>query len=209
MPMPLRELLLAYARLGLSHWSTESQPVKNKARKIGVEIATKLEVATRAVVSPFIVNRAGASPMKLIPMPCKQNKVHAAFFAPWLYSNNGARLDTLSFDLVVLQQHGAAIAFRFEPGLVQSGSAHGYDHVQLSESLARQTVPLSAATSPLPTTYPAFPIRSDDPVTRFLAMAVAMHGFPKGVDKVINDAFKNSPNERKHYFQKTVDLINP
>ena len=35
----------------------------------------------------------------------------------------------------------------------------------------------------LPTTYPAFPIPSEDAVTRFLAMAVAMHGFPTGVDR--------------------------
>ena len=60
----------------------------------------------------------------------------------------------------------------------------------------------------LPTTYPAFPIPSQDSVTRFLALAVAMHGFPSGVDDVLDDAFKGQPKKRKTYLDMTVGMLN-
>ena len=201
MSASIDELLLAYARLGLQHWATESLPVKTKARAIGVDIATKIGTAARAVTSPFQPFGRNGDPMRLIPMPCKQNRVFAAFFAPWLGREG------LSFDLVVLLRQGAPFAFRFEPGSQNCTTAHGYDHVQLNQSLGQRQVVLSSAVSSLPTTYPAFPIPSRDPVTRFLAMAVAMHGFPSGVDGVFDDAFKGQPNKRKTYLDMTVAML--
>ena len=52
--------------------------------------------------------------MTLIPMPCKQNHVFAAFFAPWVGRAGPAR-DCPSI-WVVLMQQGPPFAFRFEPG---------------------------------------------------------------------------------------------
>jgi len=198
------ELLLAYARLGLRHWERESHRVKTKARAIGVEIATKIRVAESAVASPFRPFAENGNSMKLIPMPCKQNRVFAAFFAPWLGRADRAGL---SFDLVVLLPQGRPFAFRFEPGSQYSATTHGYDHVQLNEALGQRQVPLGGAVGPLPTTYPAFPIPSEDPVTRFLAMAVAMHGYPSGVDNVFDDAFKGQPNKRKTYLDMTTTML--
>ena len=206
MSASIDELLLAYARLGLKHWAAESYRVKAKARAIGVDIATNQGVADRAVTNPFQPFVGNGNPMTLIPMPCKQNHVFAAFFAPWL--GRAGRV-TLSFDLVVLLQQGSPFAFRFEPGSQYSTSAHGYDHVQLNQSLGQRQVPLSGAVSPLPTTYPAFPIPSQDAVTRFLAMAVAMHGFPTGIDVVFDQAFKGQPNKRKTYLNMTKAMLTP
>ena len=204
MSVSIDELLLAYARLGLQHWASESPRVKKRARTIGVDIATQRAVAERAVTSPFRPSARNGVPMKLIPMPCKQNRVFAAFFAPWVGGTGPAGL---SFDLVVLLQQGSPYAFRFEPGSQYSTAAHGYDHVQLNESLGQRHVPLGGAPSQLPTTYPAFPIRSGDPVRRFLAMAVAMHGYPSGVDDVLDRAFKGRPNKRKRYLNITKAMF--
>ena len=200
------ELLLAYARLGLDHWATESPRVKARARVIGVDIATQIGAAARAVTRPFQPFAGNGNPMILIPMPCKQNHVFAAFFAPWVGRSG---LQGLSFDLVVLVQQGPPFAFRFEPGSQYSTGAHGYDHVQINQSLGQRQVVLGGAVSPLPTTYPAFPIPSEDAVTRFLAMAVAMHGFPTGVDDVFDDAFKGQPKKRKTYLDMTVAMLKP
>ena len=204
MSASIDELLLAYARLGLQHWATESPRVKAKARAIGVDIATKIGAAARAVTKPFEPFAGNGDSMTLIPMPCKQKRVFAAFFAPWV--GRGGRAE-LSFDLVVLSPQGAPFAFRFEPGSQYSVTAHGYDHVQLNESLGQRQVPLGGAVSPLPTTYPAFPIPSEDPITRFLAMAVAMHGYPSGVGNVFDDAFKGHAKKRKTYLDMTGTML--
>ena len=206
MSMSIDELLLAYARLGLQHWETKSQRVKAKARSIGVNIATKEGAAERAVKNPYEPFGGNGDPLTLIPMPCRQNRVFAAFFAPWLDRSAGP--EHLSFDLVVLLQHGGSIAFRFEPGAEHSKTAHGYDHVQLNEELVHRQVKLDGAVSPLPTTYPAFPIPSEDTVTRFLAMVVAMHGFPNGIDDVFDDAFKGQPKKRKRWLDMTNAMLN-
>ena len=143
--------------------------------------------------------------MRLIPMPCKQNRVYAAFFAPWVGGTTGTA--GLSFDLVILSQQGSPFAFRFEPGSQSSTTAHGYDHVQMNESLGQKQVPLAGVATPLPTTYPAFPIPSRDPVARFLTVAVAMHGYPSGVDNVLQAAFQGKANRRKTYLDITKTIL--
>ena len=198
------ELLLAYARLGLQHWANESLRVKARARAIRVDIATQRAAAENAVTNPFRPLSSNGNSMRLIPMPCEQNRVYAAFFAPWISGTGPAGL---SFDLVVLSQQGPPLAFRFEPGSQYSVTPHGYDHVQLNESLGHQQVPLGGGVTPLPTTYPAFPIPSKDPVTRFLAMAVAMHGYPSGVDKVLQAAFQGKANRRRTYMEITKKIL--
>ncbi len=205
MSAAIDELAIAYARLGLQHWNRESRQVKDKARSIGVDIATSLNVAERVVEEPFEPDAANGDPMRLIPMPCGQRRVYAAFFAPWLATCDDP--EQLSFDLVVLSQQSGPIAFRFEPGSGGSDVAHGYDHVQLSESLGRGKVKFENPLSPLPKTYPAFPIPSQDPVTRFLALVVAMHGFPRGVDEVFDNAFKGQANKRKTYLDLTKAMV--
>ena len=198
------ELLLAYARLGLRDWRTKRWEVKKQARAIGVKIADQEGRVARVLANPFNPSATNGDELMLIPMPCKQRRVFAAFFAPWIGPQGWQHL---SFDLVVLLQQGSPIAFRFEPGAAQSVTVHGYDHVQLNESLGKKQVALGSAVSPLPTTYPAFPIPSKDTVTRFLAIVVAMHGFPSGVDVIFDDAFKGQPKKRKKYLDMTFEML--
>lgn len=200
----INELLLEYARLGLRQWASESTLVKNRARVIGIDIASHQAVADYAVTSPFRPSATNGNPMRLIPMPCRQSRVYAAFFAPWI---GGSDPSELSFDLVVLLQQGPPFAFRFEPASQYSNSAHGYDHVQLNQKLGRAMVPMVGTLPQLPTTYPAFPVPSKDPATRFLAMAVAMHGYPQGVDDILGDAFNARPRMRRAYMDMTRMML--
>ncbi|MDE0625888.1 MAG: hypothetical protein OXH99_05775 [Bryobacterales bacterium] len=199
----IHELLLAYAKLGVQEWQSKPQLTKRKARSIRVPIAEHEASAARALRKPFR-RSAQNRRMVLIPMPCRHKKVFAAFFAPCLDSRGW---EYLSFDLVVLVQQGRAIGFRFEAGTKGHKGSHGYDHAQLSEALGRRKVKLAGALLPLPTSYPAFPIPSHDTIARFLAMAVAMHGFPEGVDDVLADAFMGRSSRMKAYWNTTVAMM--
>ena len=198
------ELLFAYAQVGVQAWQSESRQVKQKARLIGVRIAEHVGLARQVVAKPFNPSAGNGGEMILIPMPCRQRRVFAAFFAPWLSSQGW---QYLSFDLVVLLAHGSAIAFRFEPAARRGNGTHGYDHVQLNEMLGQRQVELGGAVAPLPTTYPAFPVRSQDALTRVLAMMVAMHGFPNGVDDVFDRAFRGQARTRKKYLDMTKTML--
>ena len=195
MSVSVEEFAVAYAKLGVAHWNSELPQVKSKAGSMGVEIAASEELAQQAVETPFGSSASDDEQMYLVPMPCGQRKVYAAFFAPWLPSQSGSA--DLSFDLVVLSQQSGPVAFRFEAGSVTTDTMHGYDHAQLSESLGGGKVALANPISPLPKTYPAFPIPSTDTLTRFLALVVAMHGYPRGIDHILEQAFSGRPDQRK------------
>ena len=197
------ELLFAYARLGVQNWKSKSRDVKNQARLIGVDIAEHEALAARALAKPFDPSSGNGDAITLIPMPSGRRRVYGAFFAPWRGGSVGR--EQLSFDLVVLSQKGLPIAFRFEPGVGRG--THGYDHVQLSESLGKRSAAFGRLLSPVPTSYPAVPLPSQDAETRFLSMVVAMHGFPRGVDDVLEDAFKGDSRKRKNYLEMTKAMF--
>lgn len=204
MSKSIHKLLLAYAKLGVQEWQSKPQLAKRKARSIQVRIAENEALAARVLKKPFKRSADNGDEMVLIPMPCRQKRVFAAFFAPCIDRRGW---EYLSFDLVVLVQQGRAIGFRFEAGTEGGNGSHGYDHAQLSEALGRRKVELAGALLPLPTAYPAFPIPSHDTIARFLAMAVAMHGFPNGVDDVLADAFRGRFSRRMAYWDTTVEMM--
>lgn len=200
----VRELAIAYARLGVEHWHQASPRVESRAKRvIGIDIATVEDVAVHAIANPARPN--GHRRLTLIPMPCRQRRVDAAFFVPYLIG--AVNLERMSFNLVVLMQQ-AAITFRFEPGSDQyPDSRHGYDHIQLSKTLGPDRVDLTSPVSPLPTTYPAVPSLSEDAVTRFLAMVVSMHGYPEGSLDIIMEAFGGEASKWKTYVDLTKSMF--
>lgn len=177
------QLMRGYARLGVAEWR-ESRPRARRraADRLGVDIADNEQLALRAVVAPFSDREGGD--FRLIPMPRMPRRVASAFFAPIGHASADRMLT--AFDLVVVNE-ARPIAFRFEPGHVGAEQRHGYDHVQLSEKVARRSIELNRAVQPLPVTYPAVPLPSHDTTTRFLAMVVAMHGFPDGTRRVVEE----------------------
>ena len=195
----LNELVLPYAKLGVREWAKQNSEVRRRAERLRVEIADISNVQN-AVMSPFKAD--GQSELALIPMPCSPRSVSCAFFAPIRASATG-----LSFDLVVLN-NGGQIAFRFEPRDTLPTTTHGYEHVQLSKSIGHRTRSLPQSPDWLPDSYPCFPIRGDCVASRFLTMAIAMHGYPIGIDNVLQQIFQNRPKQAKDYLGFIRHLLN-
>ena len=191
----------AYARLGVQQWLLKEKRVRSAAvQTLATEVADNSTAATKAVRSPF---RHGSDRrLVLIPAPCVGRKHGLAFFAPIDAGN------TVAFDLaLVVNEQRHAIAFRFEPPDVGEDHAHGYDHVQLSVSLGHRTAPLGTTARWLPDSYPAFPIAARDMRDRFLAMAVAMHGFPLGVKRVLDRIGQGESGLVRDCYRRVNDLV--
>ena len=185
------ELVLTYALLGIESWTRTERTTRKAARAaLGIDIADDTHTASEVVKKPFRADADGA--LVLIPMPLLPEKRGLAFFAP---INVQQGEDAVAFDLALLVDGGRhALGFRFEPADVGEDRTHGYDHMQLSTALGHRSAPLRATADWLPDSYPAFPIRSKDMRDRFLAMALAMHGFPEGVADVVERiATRGSP----------------
>ena len=181
------QLVPGYARLGVEEWQkTATGARRQAAAALGFEIADQAWVAEQAVTSPFSPQKSGQ--YRMIPMPRMPRRVSSAFFAPTV--SLPADRTATAFDLVVVGPEERPIAFRFEPPDESPEARHGYDHVQLCEKVAHREVELKGAVTPLPVSYPAFPLPSHDPTTRFLAMVVALHGYPDGVEDVVDGALK-------------------
>lgn len=202
----INDLLRKYAILGWEHWRRESDEVKSQARQIGVEIAADKGAIEYAATNPYRPAAKIRQSLKLVPMPCKPRDVSAAFFVPWV---EGADSTELSFDLVILidQDSPRSIAFRFESAPKDSKSTHGYNHLQLSSSLGKGQVNIRNVLSPLPTSYPAFPVPTKDPTRRFLAMAVAIHGYPCGFPDILRDIFAGEPTKKMKYLAMTKSML--
>lgn len=207
MSISIDELLRKYARLGWEHWNERTSDFKKMVqKKIGVEIADSQWNAEKAATNPFRLAATNGNRMKLIPMPCMQKNIAAAFFIPWTARNDQSEL---CFDMVVLLDQGSpcTFAFRFEPASQDCGSTHKYDHMQLSNSLCQRQIPLSNALTHLPSSYPALPIPGKEPVTRFLAMIVSMHGYPSDVNEIFNRAFYGELTKSKRYQALTRKIL--
>lgn len=179
---PPDELVLAYARLGVDWWRRKDRATQEAARvALDIDIADDEYTAGRAVRNPFRswTDRA----LVLIPMPLPEER-GLAFFAP-VATRQGD--DAVAFDLALVVDGGChTLGFRFEPADTGEDQSHGYDHVQLSVVMGHRTVALARTAEWLPDSYPAFPLPSKDMRGRFLSMALAMHGFPRGVEDIVD-----------------------
>jgi len=189
----LKRLVLPYARLGVEKWkevSSNPQSQVEVAKTLKGRIADDLYMANRAITKPFRPNIDDPDRLILVPIPCERKGMTGAFFAPVT-----SAVAEPSFDLVILMANGH-IAFRFEPA-DGGGSSHGYDHVQLSKSIGHRSLRLPGTLDWLPDSYPAFLVPGRCVASRFLAMIVAMHGYPEGVREVLVEAL--TPNESSQW----------
>jgi len=203
-----QDLLKNYARLGWEHWNDKSKEFQKEAQeRVGVEIVDSEWNAQRAAIHPFKLAGNSGNRAMLIPMPCEIRNISAAFFLPWTKTDNQS---DLSFDLVVLLDNDSpyTFAFRFEPASRDDGTTHGYDHMQLSNSLCLRQVSLSGVLKHLPSSYPALPIPGNAPLTRFLAMIISMHGYPRDVIKILSQAFNGNSNKREKYRNLIRKMLN-
>ena len=180
------ELALEYARLGVKSWNRRDRATRKAAKvALAIDIAEDEYTASEVVKKPF---RAGTDKaLVLIPMPMPEGR-ELAFFAPV----DARRSDgAVAYDLaLVVDECRHAVGFRLEPADIGADQSHGYDHVQLNVAMGHRTAPLARTATWLPDSYPAFPLRSSGMRDRFLAMTLAMHGFPQHVVDVVNQVAK-------------------
>jgi len=112
--------------------------------------------------------------VKFIPMPGEQpSGIEHAFFMP-------IRIDDerTAFDLLLLCPREKCLGFRFEPG--DSGdTTHGYGHIQMNRAMCGGDLPVEGLPDWVPKSYPAFPLRTSEPLEMFLSMATSIHGYRK------------------------------
>ena len=189
----LLEFMSLYARLGIADWQKAPAELRKRAAQcLGSEIADN--DAEAAVTIQTIYDENNADRLRFIPMPKRPKAgIERCFFLPIRQFIKGGTL-TASFDLFLLVAGRNCLAFRFEPAHAPS-SAHGYNHVQMSQKLLRKTV-VANTLSWLPDTYPAFPLHvaTSDPLRMFLSLTTAVHGYGRsyasGMSVLLQDIFQ-------------------
>jgi hypothetical protein len=203
--MPLDDiidLMQAYARRGISDWrSAKSTSDQTKQR---VRVLLKNQVAEREEEAVHaIASITSANPRQLfIPMPKVHHKhIEQCLFLPFRDGANNA-----SFDLLLLCGGKNCLGFRFEPP--QRGT-HRYAHIQMNQKMLRGDNLLKIAGLPdwVPTSYPAFPMCTSDPVEMFLAMTTSVHGYEGGMTDILQEAFASKPGPLRLYLDRLASHL--
>lgn len=131
---------------------------------------------------------------KFIPMPRHGYKgFEWGFFLPMIVKGE---LNALILLILVDPRERNCVAFRLESA---KGGRHGYTHIQMTSRLSKSGLPdkisddVSFLPRWLPDKYPAFPIRAENRMEMFLAMATAVHGgCGGGIDVLIQDILQEN-----------------
>ncbi len=135
-----------------------------------------LASAEEAEVTIEVMN-SGTTNTRFIPMPNpRPNDIEYSFFMPISTSSGTA------FDLLLLCRGDYWFGFRFEPA---DRTTHEYGHIQMNRRMRGGEVCIPGPPEWLPTSYPAFPLRTSEPMQMFLSMIVSIHGYPKFMDDVL------------------------
>jgi hypothetical protein len=201
MPLDLTKLMKLYARRGVSDWNEAPDNSKQIAR---------FALANRIAQNEWEANRTIAANLKggadercmFIPMPrVNHSGIMHSFFLPINEAGKTA------FDLLLIVDSEQSLGFRFEPSDPPDW-AHGYGHVQFNRSMFRKTMAVSGIPQWLPNHYPAFPIRSAEPLPMFLSMATSIHGYETGMKQILPELFPNEPSTAKQYLSALEAAVN-
>jgi hypothetical protein len=192
MSIDLKRLMKRYARKGIADWDASPDTTKRIAYfALANRIAEKEWQADRTIDSDL--RDGGDERCLFIPMPrVNHSGIMHSFFLP--LSEDGQ----VTFDLLLVVGTQQSLGFRFEPADSPKW-AHGYGHVQFNRSMFRKTLEVTGIPQWLPNHYPAFPIRSSEPLPMFLSMATSVHGYETGMKQIVTDLFLNEPSTAKQY----------
>lgn len=201
MATELLGLMKVYARKGLEDWKSAPGSTKTVVLRIlANRVATSEWEANNAIEA--IREEPTLGRCRFIPMPTVNHTgAKHCFFLPMKAGEGKA-----AFDLLLFIDGGKWLGFRFEPADAPQ-STHGYGHVQLNKVMFRKQIPVEGIPDWLPEHYPAFPIRTSDPLQMFLAMATAVHGYENGMVNVVRELFKSRPSELARYLKALEPLI--
>ncbi len=201
MPAELIDLLKPYARRGLEDWRNAASPLK---KTVSLALANKIADDWGAMDTIDAIQADGAHNLKrarFIPMPTLHHGgIQRCFFLP-----SRASADTVAFDLLLFIQIGKWLGFRFEPADALP-STHGYGHVQMNKSMFWEQIKVDGLLNWIPDSYPAFPIRTSDPVQMFLSMATSVHGCHAGMIELVKQLFPNELIKRERYLEMLTKL---
>jgi hypothetical protein len=192
MDQDLRRLLKTYSLLGITDWEKKADDdTKGVARAaLSNRIAGKHDVG--AIIDAKL-KRSGDPRAQFIPMPMVNHSgILHCFFLPM------PDAERMAFDLVLIIDADHSLGFRFEPP-DRADSTHGYGHVQMNRTMSHQTIEVKGIPEWLPDSYPAFSQRASEPLQLFLSMTTSVHGYEKGMRKIIFDLFINEPITAKKY----------
>lgn len=193
MDQDLRKLLKTYSLLGVAHWNDEADDeTKEVARAALPNRIAEGEYEAGAIIDSKL--KRGGDPRALfIPMPLVNHSgILHCFFLPM------PEAERMAFDLVLIIDADHSLGFRFEPA-EEAESTHGYGHVQMNRTMFHRTIRVKGIPQWLPDSYPACPQRASQPLQLFLSMTTSVHGYEKGMKKIIFDLFKNEPITAKKY----------
>jgi hypothetical protein len=187
----LKALMKLYARRGIADWNRVKGPSKQMAF-----FATKNRIAEKEPEANRIINaylKGGADERTMfIPMPTVNHTgIFHCFFLP--FAEDGR----MKFDLLLVVGPGHTLGFRFEPA-DQPDRAHGYGHVQMNRSMLGGTLEVKGIPQWVPDSYPAFPIRSSEPLPMFLSMATSVHGYETGMKEILRQLSPNASTAEKY-----------
>jgi len=199
------ELMRLYARRGIADWKTAPAELRGRAaRCLGTAIADNEHEANNSIYVPYEEN--SGSKLRFIPMPKHPKKgIERCFFLPLWEMLSGGK-EAVAFELFVLVARTDCLAFRFEPAH-KPPSVHNYGHVQLSRKMVRKTIEVRGIPNWLPDSYPAFPILTSEPLTAFLCMVTAVHGYEDGCTAVLQDIFAGRPGELALYLNELKKIL--
>jgi hypothetical protein len=194
--MPIDEATIAfmkaYALRGVKDWNSK---VPEATRKRARRLLGPSNIADKEweVMNTIEAIRGGQRRQLFIPMPkVFHTGIEVCFFLPLREAD-----DRAAFDLLLLCETDNCLGFRFEPA--QLGT-HDYGHVQMNRKMMRESVEVSGLPGWVPESYPAFPLRTSDPLEMFLSMATAVHGYRQGMSELLTDLL-TEPLRRKAYLE--------
>ena len=207
----LMGLMKDYALQGIADWrhtTLTRDEVKKRARECLGPSNIADNLAEAAVTINTIYKEENANRLRFIPMPKRPRKgIDRCFFLP-IRTKGASGQDVVAFDLFLLVSQMNCLAFRFEPPH-KPPTTHGYAHVQMSRKMVRKTIEPSGIPAWLPQSYPAFPVFNASPVSMFLALTTAVHGYVDGIERLLLEIFQGQPAYQTLYRSELVKLLRP
>jgi hypothetical protein len=167
----------SYALQGVSDWRHVGQAIQARAfRLLGKRLAQHENDAKSAIDSIL----SGMQDRRFIPMPRPRRAgLEHSFFMPIRIDD-----DRTAFDLLLLCEGQHCLGFRFEPA-DPGETTHGYGHIQMNRRMDSYTLQVSGLPEWVPTSYPAFPLRTSEPMGMFLSMVTSVHGYRTGMRELL------------------------
>ena len=189
----VKELMRRYALRGFEEWKGLDRSLRNAAKGVvGGRIASDAGRVPQVIVGG---TDPAFLPMRAMPA-LKKAGYEWCFFLPVAESGQLVALILLLFAVGDSEatEEGKSLAFRFEKGDPGTG-LHEYWHMQFTQKVKLPSATgfaMEGVTHGLPDSWPAFPVPGESWLDVFLVMLTAVHGFPGGVDVVLQDLWQRA-----------------